>query len=178
MTKGVEMKLGIEASAEEVNSLVRRLDQTGDGYINYLEFVKIAVRGARGNRRVRRRRQAAGHASQLGRKNPRSNNRGGGAGASAAQKAARRGRAARQRRKNAAGRRRHGGGGGGRHSPASVDSMGLDKNMQVEELFSLCQQLLRVYLALKVVLVGQHLPTDTKRIVLRNALTPVIESFL
>ena len=41
-------KLGIvDATENEIDSLIRRLDRTGDGYIDYLEFVRIAVRGVR-----------------------------------------------------------------------------------------------------------------------------------
>ena len=44
-------KLAIDATEDEVDSLVRRLDKNGDGYIDYLEFVRISVRGSHNVRR-------------------------------------------------------------------------------------------------------------------------------
>ena len=40
-----------------VDDLVRRLDKDGDGYIDYLEFVRIAIRGSHNFRRQEKQKQ-------------------------------------------------------------------------------------------------------------------------
>jgi Ca2+-binding EF-hand superfamily protein len=68
-------KLGIvDATKEEVDSLLRRLDYNGDGYIDYLEFVRIAVRGVRHQGAGRRKgpRRPAGRPKNMNRTKARS----------------------------------------------------------------------------------------------------------
>jgi Ca2+-binding EF-hand superfamily protein len=147
-------KLAIDATEEEVDSLVRRLDKNGDGYIDYLEFVRISVRGSHNVRRWKKQQQqqeqhsvaaASGGGSDNTKRRPKKSNSlrtgreerdGRRRGArTEAQRAARRGLAAREERKNRF------------KADASEKQRRRRKkrkeNIQIDELFSLCKQLLR-----------------------------------
>ena len=133
-------KLALDATEDEIDALVRRLDNNGDGYIDYLEFFRIAVRGS--NIRRRREQQSSMKKKEkhkdksMNEPHPRGSMGGGGSRRqqTEAQKAARRGLAAREERKvkreNAEKRRR-------RRRQKREDKV------QIDELFTLCKQLLR-----------------------------------